>query len=220
MAPLRVGFAYDNYMLLHENYKRYHPERPARLMSIYTHLEKKGLIDECIRIKCPKVDMKHVEKLHKPAMIKEAEESKYNSKLIRKGKEVIKEDGEVSYIGQDVYTNKYSHDCALMAAGASVEACRQVFQEKSVDTVFAAIRPPGHHADCEKIQGFCFFNNVAIAAKYLQDECGKKKICIFDWDVHCGDGTAQLFYEDDSVLYISMHRYDDGSFYPGRIGGP
>jgi acetoin utilization deacetylase AcuC-like enzyme len=61
---------------------------------------------------------------------------------------------------------------------------------------------------------------VAIAAKYAQKVLGKQKICIFDWDVHCGDGTSNIFYEDDSVLYISLHRYDDGYFYPGAIGNP
>jgi histone deacetylase 6 len=56
---------------------------------------------------------------------------------------------------------------------------------------------------------------VAVAARYLQNKLGVKKVCIFDWDIHCGDGTQDIFYEDDTVLYVSMHRYDDNSFYPG-----
>lgn len=66
-----------------------------------------------------------------------------------------------------MYANRYTYECALMAAGASIEACDAIFERKECESVFAAIRPPGHHAEAEKIQGFCVFNNVAIAAKYL-----------------------------------------------------
>lgn len=121
----------------------------------------------------------------------------------------MKEHGtEVNYLEYDVYANRYSYECALMAAGGSVEACDAIFKRKECQSVFAAIRPPGHHAEAGKVQGFCFFNNAAVAARHLQEECGIKKVCIFDWDVHCGDGTSKIFYEDDSVLYISIHRYD------------
>jgi len=78
-----------------------------------------------------------------------------------------------------------------------------------VDSAFALIRPPGHHAHCNKVGGFCFFNNVGVAARTIQKEMPEmKKIVIFDWDVHYGDGTSQIFYEDATVLYISIHRYD------------
>ena len=109
-----------------------------------------------------------------------------------------------------------------MSAGASVECCDRVFSsentDRKIDSAFAAIRPPGHHASCQAIRGFCLLNNAAIATKYVQGDLGKKKVCIFDWDIHVGDGTSEIFYEDDSVLYISMHRYDDGMFYPGKGG--
>jgi acetoin utilization deacetylase AcuC-like enzyme len=70
------------------------------------------------------------------------------------------------------------------------------------------------------VAGFCLFNNVAIAIKHAQKEHGVKKICVFDWDIHVGDGTSKTFYEDDSVLFISLHRYDEGYFYPGSYGTP
>ena len=69
-----------------------------------------------------------------------------------------------------------------------------------------------------QVAGFCFYNNVAVAARTAQKKYGAKKVCIFDWDVHVGDGTAQIFYDDPSVLYISIHRFDQGKFYPGQAG--
>ena len=104
-----------------------------------------------------------------------------------------------------------------MSAGGSVEGARAVCSGQ-VDTAFCIVRPPGHHAFCAHVAGFCFFNNAAISARFAQKEFGMKKVCIFDWDVHVGDGTSEIFYEDDSVLYISIHRFDNGSFYPGPAG--
>ncbi|CDW73889.1 histone deacetylase family protein [Stylonychia lemnae] len=219
--PRQVGFAFDNFMLLHENFKRDHPERPARLMSIYTHLEKTQILKQLPKIEFESVDEKYLKMTHDQSLINTVDLSIYNSKELRRGNEVPKLAKETHYIDNDVYVNKYTKECAYLAAGASVEACKQVYsQEGQMDAAFAAIRPPGHHASCEKISGFCLFNNVVVAAKYLQSELGMKKICIFDWDIHCGDGTSQILYQDDSVLYISLHRYDDGMFYPGKAGSP
>jgi acetoin utilization deacetylase AcuC-like enzyme len=82
---------------------------------------------------------------------------------------------------------------------------------------FAVIRPPGHHAERDQAMGFCFFNNVAIAARHLQqryaDRC--RKIAIIDWDVHHGNGTQLCFDSDPNVLYLSLHRHDNGNFFPG-----
>uniref|UniRef100_A0A8C6W0A1 Histone deacetylase 4 n=1 Tax=Nothobranchius furzeri TaxID=105023 RepID=A0A8C6W0A1_NOTFU len=84
---------------------------------------------------------------------------------------------------------------------------------------FAVVRPPGHHAEESTPMGFCYFNSVAIAAKLLQQRLSVNKILIVDWDVHHGNGTQQAFYDDPNVLYISIHRYDDGNFFPGS-GAP
>ena len=86
---------------------------------------------------------------------------------------------------------------------------------------FSIVRPPGHHA-CgteDKISGFCFINNVAVAAEYLIKNHKLKRVAIFDWDVHHGDSTQKLFYDRKDVLYISIHRHDNGKFYPFVSGG-
>lgn len=81
---------------------------------------------------------------------------------------VLKDHGtEVNYLEYDVYANRWTYECALMAAGASIEAADCIFNKCTADSVFAAVRPPGHHAEESKVQGFCLFNNAAIAARYL-----------------------------------------------------
>ncbi|CAO4373352.1 unnamed protein product [Caenorhabditis nigoni] len=80
------------------------------------------------------------------------------------------------------------------------------------------VRPPGHHASASKSSGFCIFNNVAVAAKYAQRHHRAKRVLILDWDVHHGNGTQEIFYEDPSLMYMSIHRHDKGNFYP--IGEP
>lgn len=84
---------------------------------------------------------------------------------------------------------------------------------------FSIIRPPGHHSGSRNtINGFCIFNNVAIGAKYLQKVHGFKKVVIFDFDIHHGDGTQAVFDEDPNILVISIHRYDHGTYYPAGDG--
>jgi acetoin utilization deacetylase AcuC-like enzyme len=96
----------------------------------------------------------------------------------------------------------------MLAAGAAVEAAER--------SAFAAVRPPGHHALPGRAMGFCLFNNVAIAARYAQRELGARRIAILDWDVHHGNGTQAIFWDDPSVLFVSLHRWP---YYPGT-GGP
>ena len=105
-----------------------------------------------------------------------------------------------------------SWDVAMLAAGAAVTAVDTVFGEKGIKRAFCGMRPPGHHASAGRGMGFCLFNNVAIAARYAQEKYKVAKVMIVDWDVHHGNGTQDIFYEDESVFFFSTHQ---SPWYPG-----
>nr|XP_035955239.1 histone deacetylase 7 isoform X3 [Halichoerus grypus] len=113
-----------------------------------------------------------------------------------------------------IWNELHSSNAARWAAGSVTDLAFKV-ASRELKNGFAVVRPPGHHADHSTAMGFCFFNSVAIACRQLQQQGKANKILIMDWDVHHGNGTQQTFYQDPSVLYISLHRHDDGNFFPG-----
>uniref|UniRef100_A0A670J5A3 Histone deacetylase n=1 Tax=Podarcis muralis TaxID=64176 RepID=A0A670J5A3_PODMU len=117
-----------------------------------------------------------------------------------------------------VWNEMHSSSAVRMAVGCLVELAFKVASGE-LKNGFAIIRPPGHHAEESTAMGFCFFNSVAITAKLLQQKLAISKILIVDWDIHHGNGTQQAFYSDPNVLYVSLHRYDNGNFFPGS-GAP
>ena len=114
-----------------------------------------------------------------------------------------------------IYLNPHTFDSALLAAGNVIQVIDAVCNEEAQRGV-AIVRPPGHHAEIDEACGFCFFNNAAIAAKYACQAHELKRVLILDWDVHHGNGIQNIFYNSSNVLYISLHRYDHGTFFPGR----
>jgi len=117
------------------------------------------------------------------------------------------------YFTSDTYSNESTASSARLAAGACVDVAVAV--AKGIAPSGAAIcRPPGHHAESSMAMGFCFFNNAAVAARAAQ-KAGARKVLILDWDVHHGNGTQHIFEGDSSVLYMSIHRHDGGTFFPG-----
>jgi acetoin utilization deacetylase AcuC-like enzyme len=120
----------------------------------------------------------------------------------------VSESGRTVQLDPDTVCTPSSYELALLAAGAAIEAAER--------GAFALVRPPGHHALPGRAMGFCLLNSVAIAARHAQRALGAERLAILDWDVHHGNGTQEMFWEDSTVLYLSIHRWP---FYPGT-GGP
>jgi len=122
---------------------------------------------------------------------------------------------------KSIYVGNLTYEAALISAGGAIETCKNVVAGR-VKNAIAVIRPPGHHAEHNESLGFCIFNNVPIAAKVCMADYPEvcRKILILDWDVHHGNGIQNIFYEDPNVLYISLHVYANGEFYPGQPEDP
>ena len=117
-----------------------------------------------------------------------------------------------------VYYNAHTAMAARLAAGSALEVCKQIV-DRHIRRGFAVVRPPGHHAEHGKCRGFCMLNNVAIAARFALTRQGVERVMILDFDVHHGQATQQMFEDSSEVLFVSIHRYDNGRFYPcGKKG--
>jgi acetoin utilization deacetylase AcuC-like enzyme len=193
---MTTGFLYDERFLDHDA-GAWHPERRERLTSTMAHLQAQAWFEQ-LHMLAPRIaDEASIERVH-------------SSDLIARARSACEK--ELPYLDvMDTGVSRDSFNVALLAAGgAQVLADRVIAGD--VNNAFALCRPPGHHAEHNLALGFCLFNNVAIAARYLQKEHGLDKILILDWDVHHGNGTQHSFDDDPSVLYVSTHQYP---YYPG-----
>ena len=194
----KTGFLYDEAYLLHDT-GSYHPETSERLTSIYNGIKEAGLLSRLILLKGKQADIKWIEAVHDTSYIRRFEE------LCFAGKKML------DYPDNQMCT--FTFETALLAVGGILNAASLVMKG-DLDNVFCAVRPPGHHAEKNKAMGFCYFNNVAIAAKYIQQEWGIKKVMIVDFDVHHGNGTQHIFEQDPTVFYYSIHQHPSFA-YPG-----
>lgn len=222
----KTGLAYDVRMRYHSrpiadpiSYIDPHPEDPRRTFRIYRAIAEAGLIeDETLqgaeqlgdlmrKLPTREASEEELRLVHTQEMI-DFIRSTAGMRLEELQHEIDK--------GDSIYLNNDSNEAARLSAGGAIEACKGVV-EGTVKNAIAVIRPPGHHAEPGNPAGFCLFANVAIASEVMLAKYPEtvRKILIFDWDVHHGNGTQRAFFEDDRVLYISTHRYDNGTFYPG-----
>lgn len=174
-----------------------HPEQVARYVKIVERLEGSGLAKTLREIPVDWVDEKWLQLVHEPSYIELA------SREIRSGK------GHLSTGDTQVCLD--SLEAAMMAVGGALNAVDAVI-EGEVRNAFCAVRPPGHHASQARGMGFCVFNTIAVAARYAQRRHGLKRVAIVDWDVHHGNGTQDVFYEDPTVHFFSTHQWP---LYPG-----
>jgi acetoin utilization deacetylase AcuC-like enzyme len=173
-----------------------HPERPDRIRAIERALEKERFTS-LVREQAPMAEMDSLALAHPEEYIRNLRDISPREGLVR--------------IDEDTVMSPGTYEAALRGAGGAVQAVDEVMTGKATNA-FVAMRPPGHHAERVRAMGFCFFNNAAIAARHAQRRHGAERVAIFDWDVHHGNGTQDIFWSDATVLYCSTH---EAPLYPG-----
>ena len=184
---MKTGIYYDPLFLQHET--GLHPENPDRLAWIIAEFRRTDLWDRCLHPACRDATVEELCLVHDPA-------------YVRRVREMAESGGGM--LDPETVVSATSYAAAVRAAGAALGAVEAVLRGE-MRNAFCAVRPPGHHALPDAGMGFCIFNNVALAAKYLRERLGVGRVAIFDWDAHHGNGTQQVFYRDGSVFYASLH---------------
>ena len=192
----RTAFIYDPLFLNHNTGSR-HPERSERLVSAHDLISAQSWFDALTHLKPKPADLSALKMIHDPGYIARVEQACGA--------------GERRIDSPDVTISTDSYQVALNATGSVLELVDQLMAG-NIDNGFAMVRPPGHHAETAEAMGFCLFNSIAVAARYLQSKYGLERILILDWDVHHGNGTQHTFEQDPTVFYMSLHQYPH---YPG-----
>lgn len=194
----KTGFVYDERYLLHHT-ASWHPETPNRLEAAFRGIQEAGLLSKLTLIKGRRAEQKWIETVHSAGHINRLREACAS--------------GMTEFEHPDNQMCRETFEIALLAVGGVLDAVQMVMEGK-IDNAFCAVRPPGHHAEADKAMGFCYFNNIAIAAKYLQSVWGLERIGIVDFDVHHGNGTQHVFEHEREVFFFSVHEHPSFS-YPG-----
>jgi acetoin utilization deacetylase AcuC-like enzyme len=208
----RVGLVYDERCLAHRNPPRGEPfgtypdwattvafERPERMTETWRVLEASGVHVQ--RVEAREAGDDELRLVHSGAHVRRVIEAARSSEPVN--------------LGFEAWTVPGSETAARLAAGGLLAATDRVLRGE-LDTAFVIARPPGHHAEREASMGFCLFNNMGVAARWAQQEHGVGRVAVIDWDVHHGNGTEEIFFQDGSVLTISLHQ---DRLYPPDRGG-
>ncbi|TAQ86404.1 hypothetical protein B7494_g5271 [Chlorociboria aeruginascens] len=231
--PPPTGYCYDDRMRLHVSAdyvgNHHHPEDPRRVEVIMRAFKDAGLVFKgpwnqlesvlkinpnryMSRIPAREATREEICTMHTPAHFAWVKELQNLEPEVLRNLSLSLDSGRRS-----LYVGALTYEAALISAGGAIETCKNVVVGNCRNAI-AIIRPPGHHAEHHESMGFCIFNNVPIAARVCMmdypEQC--RKILILDWDVHHGNGIQNMFYEDPNVLYISLHVYQNGNFYPGQ----
>ena len=176
-----------------------HPENAERLIAIRNRLESERILENLELRPGRQATSGEIAMLHNETLFDEVRQAS--------------EEGMRTLHSPDCIVSEKTFSAALQAVGSVLEAVEEV-SEQRLDNAFCAVRPPGHHAERDQAMGFCFFNSIALAAEYLTRRLGYRRVLIFDFDVHHGNGTQHLFEERDDVFFVSTHQ-DPRSCYPG-----
>ena len=229
---LPTGCCYDARMKMHANadfsQSPHHPEDPRRIEAIFQEFRRGGLIFDgsdselfdvlknsptrwMWRISARAATREEVCTAHTASHFEWVDALRDKSSAELRAMTTEMDNGRKS-----LYVGNLTLEAALISAGGAIETCKNVVTG-TVKNAIAVIRPPGHHAEHNESMGFCIFNNVPIAAKVCMADYPEvcRKVLILDWDVHHGNGIQNIFYDDPNVLYISIHVYQNGMFYPG-----
>ena len=173
-----------------------HPECPQRLPAVQDQLIASGISDHLEHVEAPLATREHLERVHAPFYIDSVEEQSPQRGIV--------------HLDPDTAMCPSSLKAALRAAGAGVLATDMVLSGKA-GSAFCNVRPPGHHAVRDRAMGFCIFNSVAVAAAHALEQYGLKRVAIVDFDVHHGNGTEEIFQDDERVMMVSTFQHP---FYP------
>lgn len=199
-----LGFVLDDVFLGHRAPSG-HPERPARAEAVRDALLAAGIAGRGRHVGTRMVTDEELVRVHAPAYLEEL------AKAVP---------GKTGWLDADTYFSPGTWDAARLAAGATTQLATEVM-DGALSQGISVVRPPGHHATRDRAMGFCLYNNVAIAAAAARAR-GAARVAIVDWDVHHGNGTQDIFWDDPTVMYLSVHQYP---YYPGtgaptEVGGP
>ena len=190
----KTAYLYDPLYLQHETGQ--HPEQSARLNSINRDLEGTGLLAKLEAVAPRQAELEDITRIH------DADHAEMVQRACNEGR---------SYLDADTTISPRSYDAALLSAGAGLTAVDLVVDGKA-DNVFCAVRPPGHHAERDRAMGFCLFNSAAVAAMHARSKHGAERVAVIDFDVHHGNGTQDIFWDQKDLFYGSTHQMP---LYPG-----